>query len=175
MADLVVFAKPPRSTALIILCVITVLVSSYYIFSNIRLYNNAAEVARVGKQQIDRSRAANIGASGKQDRYNKVMEDALMMLDETKLRQQAVGLLAGNLLTLVAAIIMFTQRPWGFGLYVAGSLLHIGTPLCLFGVNTIPGIISAVAQSIFSVAFVIMYAFQLKDMRPREIVDDLML
>lgn len=175
MADLIVFAKPPRSTTLIVLCVITFLASTYYIVRNIALYNNAAEVARVGKQQIDRSRAANIQSSGKQQRYNRVMEDALMMLDETKLKQQAIGLLAGNILTLIAAVVMFLQKPWGFAVYIAGSLLHIGTPLYLFGFNTIPGIISAVAQSVFSVAFVVLYAFQLKDMRPREIVDDLML
>lgn len=172
MADILVYTRPARSTFLTVLCILTFIGSSYYVFSNILLYIKADAVAAVGKRSIDRSRAANMTSGSKQLRNNRVMEEALSMLNEAKLRQQAIGLIVANLLSLAGAIVLFLMRPWGFWLYLVGSILHVGVPLYLFGFNTIPGIISAVAQSVFSAAFILMYAFQLKDMRPKEILED---
>lgn len=171
MSDLLVYAKPVRSTFLTILCILTMVGSSYSIISNVFLYVSADKISRIGKQNIDRSRAANMQSNSKQ-RSNRIIEDSLAMLDESKMRYQAIGLILANLLTLAGGIVMFTMRQWGFWLYLAGSILHIGMPLYLFGFNTIPGIIAGVAQSMISAAFIIMYAFQLKDMRPKEILDD---
>lgn len=175
MADLLIYAKPSRSTFLTVLCILTMIGSSYAIISNVMMYTRAEEISRIGKQKIDRSRAANLSSGNKQQRSNRIIEDSLAMLDESKMRTQAIGLILANLLTLAGGIVMFLMRPWGFWLYLAGSVVHIGIPLYLFGFNTIPGIIAGVAQSMISVAFIVMYAFQLKDMRPKEILDDEML
>lgn len=171
MTDILVYAKPPRSTFLTVICLLTIVGSSYSIISNAALYVRAESISRIVKQNIDRSRAASIEANSKQRHNNRVIEESLAMADESKLRIQAIVLILANLLTLSGGIVMFTLRAWGFWLYLSGTVIHIGTPMFLFGFNTIPGIIAGVAQSLVSVAFVIMYAFQLKDMRPKEILD----
>jgi len=90
------------------------------------------------------------------------------MLDEKKIRQQAIALGVASLLTLTGAIFMFFMKQFGFWFYLAGSIISVAAPLYLFGWNTIPGIIAVVVPGIVGTAFVVMYAFNLKDMKPQE-------
>ncbi len=102
------------------------------------------------------------------------MEAALEMLDEKKIKQQAVALGIASLLTLSGALLMFLMKPVGFWFYLLGSILNVAAPLYLFGWNTIPGIIAVVVPGVVGTAFVIMYAFNIKDMKPQEMEEGLL-
>jgi hypothetical protein len=135
-------------------------------------YVSAAEVSKMGKENIDKSRANN--TSGKKVRNNKIMEAALDMLDEKKIKQQAIALGIASLLTLAGGILMFLMKPVGFWFYLTGSIVDVAAPLYLFGWNTIPGIIAVVVPGMIGTAFVVMYAFNLKDMKPVPVEEGLL-
>jgi hypothetical protein len=172
MNDLITIVKPKRSTFLTVLCVLTFIGSGFGIVKQTLAYKDAAEVSKMGKASIDKNRAT--GASAKNARANKFIEAALDMLDEKKIKQQAIGLFIASLLTLSGAVLMFLMKPFGFWFYLAGSIINVAVPLYLFGWNTIPGIIAVVVPGIIGTAFVVMYAFNLKDMRPQEMEDGLL-
>lgn len=104
----------------------------------------------------------------------KMIKDSKEMLKKENVIKLNIGNIVANLLTLAGAILMFKMNKRGFWLYLAGIIIWIGTPLALFGVNSVPGIISAVGQGIVGVLFVVMYAFNLKEMNPVPVETDLL-
>ena len=75
----------------------------------------------------------------------------------------AITAIGVNLFCLFGALMMWKLRKVGFYVYVCGQLLGIIVPIILIGFSGVFGGLMALT-SIFPIAFIIMYAFNLKHM-----------
>lgn len=66
-------------------------------------------------------------------------------------------------MNIIGVWLMWRLRKVGFLFYTTGQILLILTPIIFMGINWI-SIMSAIANGIFSLAFIIMYGLQLKRM-----------
>jgi hypothetical protein len=161
-------AKPVRSTFLTVLCVLTFAGSLLGIFSGVNSYITADEaVATIKKAQAD---TTNNNAEQKNDRdaeFGKKMMSSMAYLNNPdQLRQSGIAAVICNLFTLAGAILMWRLNRIGFYIYIAGTIIGVAGTFIIFGAdNFILNMGSAVAGFI-GLVFILMYAFNLKDMKP---------
>ncbi len=94
----------------------------------------------------------------------KVMDSAGDFLDVNKIKKRGAGDVAANILTLLGAILMWRQRRTGFFVYLAGCLAAVAIPLAIFGTNFL-AVLGALIPGFFGLVFIVLYAFNLKDMK----------
>ena len=75
----------------------------------------------------------------------------------------AITAIGVNLFCLFGALMMWKLRKVGFYVYVCGQLLGIIVPIVLIGFGGVFGGLMALT-AVFPIAFIIMYAFNLKHM-----------
>lgn len=167
------FRKPVRTTFITVLCVLTFVGSGYSLVSSIITMQLAGKFEQLNEQTVNKEIKSS-GTEKGNEFAEKMINDSKEMLKKENVIKLNIGNIVANLLTLAGAILMFRMNKRGFWLYLAGIIIWIGTPLALFGVNSVPGIISAVGQGIVGVLFVVMYAFNLKEMNPVPVETDLL-
>lgn len=171
--DNIMFRKPVRTTFITVLCVLTFVGSGYSLVSSIITMQLAGKFEQLNEQAVNKEIKSS-GTEKGNEFAEKMINDSKEMLKKENVIKLNIGNIVANLLTLAGAILMFRMNKRGFWLYLAGIIIWIGTPLALFGVNSVPGIISAVGQGIVGVLFVVMYAFNLKEMNPVPVETDLL-
>lgn len=159
----VVYQKPKRSAFLTILCFLTFIGSTHSIVKNVLAYRKATSFSEYANKEIEKSRTAT-GVKTEDAYANKMFEDTKALMAESTTKRLSIFMVIGNFLTLSGGILMFSLNRKGFYAYILGTLVIVVTPLWLYGGNSIPGLISAVAQSVIGVVFIAMYSFNLKDM-----------
>jgi hypothetical protein len=164
----VTFVPPQRSAFLTVLCVLTFLGSCYQIITSVTTYFAADRVEEIAQRNF-RNNEKRIVES-KQKRRPIFLKDAEGMVEANKLRQNSMLMLVANLLTLVGGIFMFKMKPLGFWIYVVGTIVGVITPTLVFGDNTLIGFVTLVPAFV-GLAFIVMYAFNLKDMKPQPLYD----
>jgi hypothetical protein len=148
-----------------VLCILTFIGSGYSLFSSLITISYAGKFEQLNQQTIQK----HVKSESKESNgafAQKMMKDSMEMLKKENIYKLNGATIFSNLLTLAGALLMFRMDKRGFWLYLVGIIFWIALPLIIFGVHSITGIITAVSQGVIGVSFVVMYAFNLKDMNP---------
>lgn len=164
-------AKPVRSTFLTVLCVLTFLGSALGFFNGFNTYLTAdTTVAKMKKSQNSNRDSAMAEMQKAKDKESKIgykmMSSMEGLMDAGKLRQSGIASIFINLLTLTGAILMWRLNKIGFYIYVAGTIAGIATTFLIYGTNNFMLNIGTAVSGFIGLVFILMYAFNLKDMKP---------
>lgn len=163
-------AKPVRSTFLTVLCVLTFLGSTLGLFSGVNTFITADEAAATIKKSQAKKDSATADAPQKNDRDaqfgEKMMSSMADLMDPDKLRQGGIAGIISNLLTLAGAILMWRLNRTGFYIYIAGIVVGVGATYAIYGANNFMLNIGSAVSGFIGLVFILMYAFNLKDMKP---------
>lgn len=151
-------SQPKRSDFLTLLCVLTFLSCTLSLIDSITSYTQTEAVART--ERIDRPRKVDPNAKPEyfEDRSNS---DDPMPGDPDVIRSLAATDFFYGLITLIGAVLMFFQRRVGFYVYVLGVLVGFIAPLAVVGISALQTSIGV----FFSLIFVVLYWYSLKEMR----------
>jgi hypothetical protein len=164
-----VFVKPKRTTFITVLCVLTFLGSAYGIFAGLLAYSKGPELSRANKEQ--RAKQVSKAGTAKQTEFDKKMDSEFaMFMDAEKIKQNSVAGIIANALTFLGAFLMFRMNSKGFWIYVLGTAGGVIAPLIIFGHNSLANIF-AYGSGFVGLIFIIMYAFNLRDMKPQPVYD----
>lgn len=164
-----VYVKPKRTTFLTVLCILTFLGSGYGIFSGIIAYKGAPKFASEAKAQMEKNRQQSKGKNTN-PQAQKWMNDSAVFFDAEKVKKNSIAGIACNLITFVGAFLMFRMNKTGFLVYVLGTIAGVAAPLFIFGNNSLAGFLAYI-PGFFGLVFIIMYAFNLRDMKPQPLYD----
>jgi hypothetical protein len=164
-----VFVKPKRTTFITVLCILTFLGSAYGIFAGLLAYSKGPQISRANKEQ----RAKQVSKTGttKRSEFDKKMDSEIaMFMDAEKIKQNAVASIFANAITFIGAFLMFRMNSKGFWVYVLGTVGGVVAPLVIFGQNSLANIF-AYGSGFVGLIFIIMYAFNLRDMKSQPVYD----
>lgn len=171
--DQTLYRKPVRTTFITVLCILTFIGSGYSIVTSLLTIRYAGKFEQLNQQTIQK----DVKSKGNEKDgafAQKMMNDSMEMLKKENIYKLNGATIFSNLLTLAGALLMFRMNKRGFWLYLVGTILWIALPIMIFGANSVTGIITTVAQGVIGVLFVVMYAFNLKDMNPVPVETDLL-
>jgi len=166
---------PVRSTFLTVLCILTFVGSGYGIFSGITTLTGAAKIIAQStknmdpqKQQAERQRLSEKKDGGSKFAL-KMMDSVGEMMNEKKIKQTGIATIISSLLTLGGALLMWRLNRTGFYIYVAGILTGVAAPFIIYGSDAFVAIMSAAVSGFFGLLFIVLYAFNLKDMQAKTV------
>ena len=154
---LIIPPPPKRNIFLLVICILTFVGSGFGILGAFVSYATANKVAALNvnyQEMADDQQTPSF--------LNSLFRSAAENSDPAKIKESALVALLSNLLTLFGAIMMLKLRKPGFYLYVGGILIYILVPILFIG--GIIGTASALADGVIGIAFVVMYAVNLKSM-----------
>jgi hypothetical protein len=153
---------PKRSAFLLVLCILTFVGSGWGIIRSTLDYFEADKAGTVIDSAMSQanSQLSQSGALG--DSAKSVISSIVGDVNSGSLKKYALGSLLSNILTLLGALLMFSQRKIGFYSYLLGIILLIVSPLIFMG--GLAGGVMMIVSAIFGIAFIIMYAVNLKNM-----------
>ena len=161
--------QPPRSTLLTVLCILTFIGSGYRIASSMFSLATIGKLANMEQQfkeaEARQKQKADSGSAKNQEFAQKIMEESKAMFNPQTMRYMAFAGIGAAILTLAGAILMWQRKMAGFYLYVAGCLAEVGIPFAVLKVGFLLGISTAVG-GFFSLIFIVLYAFCIKELRP---------
>jgi hypothetical protein len=164
-----VFVKPKRSAFLTVLCILTFLGSAYGIFAGLLAYSKGPQISKASKEQ--RAKQVAKPDASKQSEFDKKMEGEIaMFMDAEKIKQNALASIIANAITFIGAFLMFRMNSTGFWVYVLGTVGGVVAPLVIFGHNSLANIF-AYGSGFVGLIFIVMYAFNLRDMKPVPVYD----
>lgn len=158
--------KKERPTFLTVLCIITFIVSGLWFLSSFYgaitydelAQEEAMELALVAMDDAMAAQPNNPMGDDIMDSYKLMLDEQLQY--HTLINWSAV---LSTLLSLIGAYLMFTMKKIGFHVYVVSKIVGL-IPLTVFSMSMI--VVAAYAFfGIFTIAFVIMYAVNLKHMK----------
>lgn len=164
-----VFVKPKRTTFITVLCILTFLGSAYGIFTGLLTYSKGPEISRRQKEHMEKQKA-NPNAVKMDPNERKFEEGLTAMLDGKKIQQNAIASIIANVITFLGGFLMFRMNRIGFWIYVAGTIAGVVAPLLIFGQNSYAGLFSF-GTGFIGLIFIVMYAFNLRDMKPQPVYD----
>ena len=100
----------------------------------------------------------------------KVLKDINVFFESKKIKQNAVASMLCNVATFIGALLMFRMNRAGFWVYVLGTVAGVAAPLIIFGNNSLAGFLAYI-PGFFGLAFIALYAFNLKDMKLQPLYD----
>ncbi len=161
------FIDRKRPNMLTVLCILTFVVSAYYIFSGIislffRHSFDPGQWDQVSQQVGEALENADQSSA-------KMMETVMTAMSETisNAIQYAVTLgiveIVVALLSAYAAYLMWKLRKSGFWIYTAAKIVGLVVPLVLLGINIIT-IAATVFAIVIGLIFVVLYAVNRKYM-----------
>jgi hypothetical protein len=154
-----------RTTFITVLCILTFIGSSWGLMKGTYAYftaeKNAAEMQKTAIKIKLKDKSPDKESQAFVENITNTMEKAFTV---PNLRKMALSEIAGAVLCLLGAFLMFRINTKGYFFYVAGVLLAIIVPFVLFG-NNIMAIIMSVVSGFFGLVFCILYAVNLKDMK----------
>lgn len=161
----------PRSTFLTVLCVLTFAGSVLGIFRGVTAFNSASKVvAETQKsmnqkdQQEQRKKLTENNDRG--SKFALKMMDSVGQINEKNIKLSSAASVIANVLTLIGAILMWRLNRAGFYVYVAGVLLDVVAPFVIYGTGSFLAVMSSVFTGFIGLIFIVLYAFNLKDMKP---------
>jgi hypothetical protein len=165
-----------RTTFITVLCILTFIGSSYGLISGTYSYFTADKTARDAqnasaqfKSQKQLAEKNSKEKPGKNDKKGDAFAMSLMSniadsFTAENIRKLSIADIIGAVLCLSGAFLMWRINKKGYILYVAGVLMGIIIPFLLLG-NNFMGIMMSVVSGVIGLAFCILYAVNLKDMR----------
>ena len=156
----------PRPVFITVLCILTFIGSTTSLIKQSIVYFTADSQA--AKFSIARDRIkSNTKTKNESDKGAQLAIKFMGSLNISagNIRKGALADITAAILCLAGAVMMWKLRKRGFYLYVAGILLNIISPFIIFGGSNVISIFSSVIWGIIGIAFVILYAVNLKDMR----------
>ncbi|HVZ95621.1 MAG TPA: hypothetical protein VG847_02020 [Chitinophagaceae bacterium] len=164
-------AKRPQF--LTVLCILTFIGSSLFIFRNAMLYANADAVAGIfskvknsaEKNTMSRMDSANMRR--RQERkiaFGNMMNSFSDMASAGSIRKNAIGTIISSVITLLGALVMWRLRRIGFFIYILGTLAGVAVPLVLFGASG-NSIAMAIFSQFFGFLFIALYALNYRSLR----------
>ena len=160
-----------RSTFLTVLCVLTFAGSALGIFRGMTAIAGASKVVtetrksmNTERQREDRERLSKKNDGG--SKFALRMMDSVEQMSEAKIKQSGIASILANLLTLAGAIFMWRLNRTGFYIYVAGVVLDIAAPFVIYGSGSFIAIAGGVFTGFVGLVFIVLYAFNLRDMKP---------
>ncbi len=149
-----------RTTFLLVLCILTFIGSGFGLLSASYNYLTANSASVRASEAIQRAQEKMDNQNTPEFAKNLVnsLSDAIT---PENIRKKALLELVSNLFTLLGALLMFNQKKAGFFLYIAGIAVLLGLQFIMGGFI---GALGALGVSIFGVAFIVMYGFNLKCM-----------
>ena len=158
--------KKERPTFLTVLCIITFIVSGLWFLSSffgVLTYDQLAQEEAMELALVAMEDAMSAQSSSPMG--DKVMDSYVLMLNEQLQYHTLINwsTVISTLLSLIGAYLMFTMRKIGFHVYLVSKIVGL-IPLTVFSMSMI--VIGAYAIfGIFTIAFLIMYAVNLKHMK----------
>jgi hypothetical protein len=160
-----------RTIFLTVLCVLTFIGSTLGIFKGLTTVAGASKVAiemhknmDAEKQKEERQRLSEKNDGG--SKFALKMMDSAGQLSEAKIKQTGIASIIASLLTLTGAILMWRLNRTGFYIYIAGIVLDVAAPFFIYGSDSFLAIMNSVFTGFVGLVFIIMYAFNVRDMKP---------
>ena len=156
----------PRSVFITVLCILTFIGSTMSLVKQSIVYFTADSQATsfsIARERI-KSDAKTKSESDKGAQFAQKFMGSLN-ISAGNIRKGALSDIMAAILCLTGALLMWKLQRRGFYLYVAGTLLGIISPFVIYGGSNIISIFSSVIWGIIGLAFVILYAVNLKDMK----------
>jgi len=161
------YERPPvRPTFITVLCILTFIGSGWGVISETTRYftadSQAAAFSKV-KEKANSDLQKNKKQNGDTKFAVKVVNSINASPEDIK--KGAISNIAGSLLCLAGAIMMWRLKRTGFYLYLAGILVSIISPFVIFGSGNFVAIISSLFIGFVGLIFVILYGVNLKYMK----------
>lgn len=155
-----------RPTFLTVLCVITFIVSGLWFLSSF--------YSAVTYDQVAQEEALEVGIVAFEEALaqqpenplgSKMMDSMIEMGQETLIHHNLINwaTVLSALLSLIGAYLMFTMKKIGFHVYLVSKIVGL-LPLTVLTFNFMVGA-TYITMGVFTLAFVIMYAVNLKHMK----------
>ncbi len=160
-------APPIRRDFLTVLCALTIMASSFGIFSNLANYRNADVISEMTRESLEMNKEQAMEkakTSGQQGMIEKLFSGANELLDTRKQKQNNLLNMMANALTLAGGVMMFRLRRTGYGIYALGMAVWILAPLVIYGAANYMGIGMTAMLGLIGGLFLLMYSRQLKYM-----------
>ena len=157
-----------RPTFLTVLCILTFIGSGWGIVNGVIQYvtadSRSAEMAMMKTKASD-----NIAQKRQKDdagsRFAEKMVNSMSVMNADSLRKGGMAGILSSAICLLGAFMMWQLRKPGFYLYILGTLVGIVSPFIIFGTNNFLSIMSSIFVGFIGIAFIILYAVNVKHMR----------
>jgi len=146
-----------KNTFLLVICILTFIGSGFGVLGSIFSFATADTVSAINSKNVERMETQQTPGFIK-----SLFQAAAENMTPDKIKESALAKLVSCLLTLFGAIMMLKLKKSGFYLYVAGILIFIMLPIYIVG--GFIGMAGTMFDAIIGIAFVIMYAVNLKYM-----------
>lgn len=147
-----------RGAFLTVICILTFIGSGFGILGDIFSYATADTHAAITSEAVSQMDDQQNTPSF----FKQMMGSMTDKMTAENIKKSSLFGLLSCLLTLFGAIMMFRQKKAGFFMYLAGIIIYIIAPLIVLG--GLFGIASVMMAGVIGLAFVIMYAVNLKYM-----------
>jgi hypothetical protein len=158
-----------RPTFLTVLCILSFIGSSYFIFNGITTYMNADASSQMISSALDSARVEvqkEVGADDKAGQMaDKMLAGVSKMSDPKLMKQNALYMILANILSLGGAYLMFQQRKMGFWIYLLGTGIFILSPVIVFGATNFMSLGMTLLYGFVGLVFAVLYALNLRHMR----------
>lgn len=149
-----------RTTFLLVICILTFICSGWELISSTRNYFTADIISGAATGAIQKAKE-QMDSPNTPAFLKKMVDSATDSLTPEYIRKLAIFEFVSSLFTLLGALLMFNQRKIGFYVYIAGIIIVIARQ---FIVGSFIGALGGIGVIIFGVAFIGMYAMNLKCM-----------
>ncbi|MEO6547176.1 MAG: hypothetical protein ABIN94_04230 [Ferruginibacter sp.] len=157
--------SPIRPVFITVLCILTFIGSGLSVVNNGYKYvtaNATSAAILVAKEK------ANVDIQKKKDK-SEGAQFALKMVNSiasspSDIKKSSLSGIAGSVLCLCGAFLMWNLRKKGFYLYITGVAVGIIAPFLIFGSNNFVAVISSVAVGFIGLLFIVLYGVNLKFM-----------
>ena len=162
-----------RPTLLTVLCILTFIGSTGAIIKSVYNYSTAPQSVKTfisNREKIPADSTIKKDSAMGEGRRNRsafgvrVMSSVSKMITVENIRKSAIGDFVSGLFTLTGALFIWWLRRKGFYLYVAGTVIGIIVPFCLYGSDLLAVGISSI-PSFFGLLFIALYALDFKSLR----------
>ena len=168
MSELQDYERPAgRPVFITILCILTFIGSGWGIVGGAIQYFTADKQAQA--MAITQEKAsADINKSHSQDAGTKMAEKMVNSMTSTftveNLKKAGLAAIIAAIFCLGGAVMMWKLKKTGYYLYIAGTLIGIGSPFLIYGGDNIMAIFSSLMVGLIGIVFVILYGVNLKHM-----------
>lgn len=157
--------KPQRPTFLVVLCILTFIGSGWSILSNLfSLFTSSMMDSDMHIEQYSEM-IGDMGDSGTASFMSGFLNSSMEVLQATAAHALEINTMQMvlSLISLLGAILMLQLRRFGFYLYTAAQILALFVLPYFAGFSTLV-VIGMFWSALISLAFIIMYAVNLKYM-----------
>jgi hypothetical protein len=157
-------APKKRPTFITVLCILSFVGCAIGLFSGIKNYMDAKTL--LSSANLTKEANSIAGATGADAKTTEAAVNAtvqLLGIDPVKISNGylIIGIL--NVIIFVGALMMWMLRKMGFYIYTVGQLAGLGV---MFGyIGGLAGGVMGIVTAIFAIAFIVMYAVNLKHMK----------